>query len=92
MQRCASPQFQKLEPLIYLHAQDDYGSELGEDFYNTICKPDLIQISQESAHTTGLLEQFIQHLALWNLTKHTYQPPTMVFLKLIVNRIRHNMT
>ena len=51
---CVSPQFHKSESLIYFHAQTEYGSGLGEDYHNTICKPDLIQISQEYDHTTGL--------------------------------------
>ena len=39
LQRCASPQLQKFEPLIYFYAQSEYGSELGEGYHNTIYKP-----------------------------------------------------
>ena len=55
LQRCASPQLHKFESLVYLHAQAEYGSELGKDFNNKICRPYLIHISQEYSHTTGLL-------------------------------------
>ena len=59
---CASPQFHKFKSLIYFNAHAEYGSEIWEDSDKPICKPDMIHISQESAHNTGLLEQYIQHL------------------------------
>ena len=86
-QRCASPQLHKFRSLIYFPAQAQYGSELGKGYHNTICKPDLIQMSQESAHTNGLLDQYLQNLDLCLLTQRAYQLPTMVFMKLIINCI-----
>ena len=64
LQRFVSLKFHKFEALIYFHAQYEYGSELEEYYNNKICKPDMIQISQESAYTTGLLEQYLQHLSV----------------------------
>ena len=78
LQRCSSPQLHKFEALISFHAQDDFGYELGEDYHNKICKSYLIQISQESAHTTGLLEKYIQHLDLCHIIQLAYQILTMV--------------
>ena len=75
--RCASPQFHKFESLISFNAQAEYESELGKYYHNTICKPYLIHISQESAHITGLLDQYIQYLALCRLTQRAYQIPTI---------------
>ena len=54
-QKCASLHLHKSEALIYLNVQAEYGSECVEGYHNTICTQDPIQISQESAHTTGLL-------------------------------------
>ena len=64
LQRCSSPQFHNFESLVSFHKQADYGSELGGYYHNTICKPDLIHISQESSHITALLEQYLLCLAL----------------------------
>ena len=79
--RCASLKFHKFESLISFYAQDEYGSEIWEDYHNIICKPDQIKISQESYHTNGLLEKYIQHLALYHLTQHAYQLPIIIFSK-----------
>ena len=75
---CASPQFHKFESLISFHAQAEDGSELEEYYHSTICKPDLIYISQESDHITIFLEQYLHHLALLHLTQRAYQLLTMV--------------
>ena len=79
LHRCASPQLQMYELLIYVHAQSEYGYELVGDYHNTVFKPDLIQIYQESARTTGFLEQYIQHLDLCHLNQRAYQLPTIFF-------------
>ena len=47
LQMFTSPQFLEFDSLIYFYSQADYGSELGYDYKNTICKPDLIQISPD---------------------------------------------
>ena len=91
-QRFDSPQFLKCESLISFYAQSDYGSELGDNCHNKICKPALIPISQESAHTTGLLEQYLQNIALFHLTQIAYHLTTKTFLKLTVNYIRYDET
>ena len=44
-----------------------------------IYKPDMIHTTQESDHTNGLLEQYIQNIALLHLTQCAYQLPTMFF-------------
>ena len=77
LQMWASPQLQKFELFILFHAQAKYGSELGGDYQNTVCKPYFIHTSQEYAHTTGLLDQYFQHLTLCHLTQSSYQQPTM---------------
>ena len=92
LQSCYSAQFQKFDSLISFFAQAKYGSELGEDYQNTIFKPDLIQISQEYAHTSELLEQYLQHLALCCLTQRAYHIPMDFFLKLNINCISHDVT
>ena len=79
MKRCASLRFQKFESLIFFHARSEYGSTLVEDYHNKICEPDLMQLSQLSAYTTGLLEQYIHNLALCNLNQRAYQLPREVF-------------
>ena len=83
LQRCDSPQVQKFESLISFHAQDEYGSKLGEEYHNIICKPDLIHISQEYDHTIELVYKYLQHISFCHLTQHAYQLPTIFFLKLI---------
>ena len=39
----------------------------------------MIYISKGNDHTTGLVEQHLQHLALYHLTERAYQLPTMIF-------------
>ena len=74
---CDSLQLHKFESLIYLHAQAEYSSELGKNYHNEICKPYLIHISQEYAHTIVLLYEYIQYLALFHITQRAYQLPTL---------------
>ena len=79
LRRCASPQLQKFESFIYFHAQSEYGSELGEDYHNIICKQYLIHTSQEYFRTTVLLYQYFHHLALCHFTQRAYQLLTIFF-------------
>ena len=78
LKRGASPQCHKFDPLIYFHAQAEYGSEIGEDSHNTTFKPDLIQIFQKPAHTTRFLGKYLQNLSLCHLTQSAFQIPTIV--------------
>ena len=82
LQRCAYLQFHKFESLISFHVQADYGSDLGEYYHNTICKQDIMHISQESYHTTGLLELYLYNITLCRLNQCAYQISTMIFTEI----------